>query len=359
MRAATIAAVLLSTTLSAATAPARTWRILPDGSGDAPTIQAGIDSASAGDTVELGDGVYAGDGNRDLDYGGKGITVCSQSGSAEACVIDPEGTETEPHRAFRFQSGETADAVLSGVQIRGGWWDVAPYGGGILVDHGSSPTVRDCDFIENAGSALLCSTDCEPVFVDCEFIGNEGTGGGAVWGRWASPSFERCVFMGNRGVSGGAFHGDGCSAVFSDCDFVSNSAVSAGAVMILASHGFEFYNCTFKDNTGEHTGGIYQLIGVLILDGCTFVGNRGEDWGGALTTDKNTTDTIRSCTFADNEGPCGTLCLGEREYTVNNTIIAFGHGGPGLATDYAITLTCCDIFGNEGGDWVDGIADQY
>ena len=38
---------------------ARTWYITPDGTGDAPTIQAGIDSASTGDIVELADGFIA------------------------------------------------------------------------------------------------------------------------------------------------------------------------------------------------------------------------------------------------------------------------------------------------------------
>jgi hypothetical protein len=37
---------------------ARTWHIRPDGTGDAPTIRAGIDSAAAGDTVLLGNGVF-------------------------------------------------------------------------------------------------------------------------------------------------------------------------------------------------------------------------------------------------------------------------------------------------------------
>jgi hypothetical protein len=51
---------------------------------------------------------------------------------------------------------------------------------------------------------------------------------------------------------------------------------------------------------------------------------------------------------------------GNFEFFAENSVIAFGTGGAALESygDDA-TLTCCDLYGNEGGDWVGNIADQF
>jgi subtilisin family serine protease len=54
--------------------------------GQYPTIQEAIDAATTGGTVVIADGIYTGEGNRDLSFGGKAITVRSENGP-ENCII--------------------------------------------------------------------------------------------------------------------------------------------------------------------------------------------------------------------------------------------------------------------------------
>ncbi len=44
------------------------------------TIQGAIDLASDGDTIIIGDGIYTGTGNRDIDFDGKSVTIRSENG---------------------------------------------------------------------------------------------------------------------------------------------------------------------------------------------------------------------------------------------------------------------------------------
>ena len=50
-RGRTLAVLSMALFLVSTSTKARTWIIYPDGSGDAPTIQAGVDSSATGDSV--------------------------------------------------------------------------------------------------------------------------------------------------------------------------------------------------------------------------------------------------------------------------------------------------------------------
>ena len=83
----TIVVILLAALTSAAHAQ-RTWYVLPDGTGDAPTIQAAADSSARGDTILLGPGTFTGPGNRDIEIQ-HGLTITSSDGT-DVTIIDFE-----------------------------------------------------------------------------------------------------------------------------------------------------------------------------------------------------------------------------------------------------------------------------
>ncbi len=140
-----------------------------------PTIQAGINAAVSGDTVLVADGTYTGDGNRDIDFLGKAITVKSENGP-EHCVID--ASPGYPHRVFVFDGGEGHDSVVEGFTITGGGLGEMvgeEWGGGIYCEH-SSPTIRGNIITGNTswfGAGICCWTGSQPIIEGNRITGNQ------------------------------------------------------------------------------------------------------------------------------------------------------------------------------------------
>ena len=170
---------------------------------DQPTIQAGIDAAVDGDTVLVADGTYTGEGNWDIDFKGKAITVTSENGP-EDCIIDCTVIYGPGHRGFHFHSNETKSSVLDGFTITKG---ITGIGGGIMIAN-SSPLIKNCVIKDcratQGGGIYIVDSNC--AIVQCSIQKNIATG---VYPRGAGICIDnsdteiiQCSIDGNNAYSG-------------------------------------------------------------------------------------------------------------------------------------------------------------
>ena len=181
-----------------------------NGFGDFETIQAAIDDSNDGDVIEVKPGIYTGDGNRDIDFGGRAITVRSTNPNdpniVAATIIDCNGTETESHRGFFFHNGEDSNSILDGLTIKNGY--VNHFGGGILCQE-ANPSISNCtitgNLAEQSGAGIY-NGDSNPTLINCTLSDNHvpscimtGGGGGGMTNWYSSPTVINCRFIGNSG----------------------------------------------------------------------------------------------------------------------------------------------------------------
>jgi len=178
-----------------------------------PTIQAAIDDVLEGGTVLVADGVYAGEGNRDIDFKGKAITVRSENGP-KSCIVDCSDDGYYYHRGFNFHSGEEGRSVLAGFTITRGVVSsslTAPGGAGVAC-YLSSPTISDCIIAGNfalgggrgvasAGGGVFLDQS-NAIIANCLIVGNtsdQGWNGAGIFCRQSNPFIVNCTICDNVG----------------------------------------------------------------------------------------------------------------------------------------------------------------
>lgn len=123
-------------------ADAKTWYVTSDGTGDAPTIQAGIDAASPGDEVVVAAGTYtwSTQGGDSTALNGptmvtmrSGVVLRSESGS-EVTILDAE----MKGRAVRLNS-------ISNARLEG-----------FTISRGNAPYAAPSPFANTSGGGILC-----------------------------------------------------------------------------------------------------------------------------------------------------------------------------------------------------------
>ena len=323
---------------------------------DFSSIQMAIDSAVAGDTVLVADGVYAGEGNRDLDFGGKSIVLLSENGP-EATVIDCAGSSVEFHRGVRFHGGEDTAAVLSGFTIRNGFGprdgpSSRSVGGAVSCDSGSSPLIVNCVFAADTawdGGAVYCYKS-SPVFRDCRIEGNVGWNvGGGMTCNEATPSLMNCTIAGDSSYWGGGIYGMNSTINLIDCTIEANRANHGGGIETESSTVVAT-GSTFLDNRAIRGAAVYG--GSVVAERSVFRNNIAEQSGSCFD---NVQASLTNCTVLNNTSPNGLTF--QTDITLNRCVVAYNYGPLSFSVTTPIML-CTDIYGNGKDDTLGVHADQ-
>ncbi|MFC1676787.1 right-handed parallel beta-helix repeat-containing protein [Planctomycetota bacterium] len=319
-----------------------------DGPADFNNIQAAINDSNDGDIVEVQQGIYTGDGNRDIDFMGKAITIRGTEPNnpdvVATTIIDCNGTEAEPHRGFYFHNGEDGNSVLAGLTITNGYAPVRiiddyyefRVGGGIYCDD-SSPTITNCRIIGNYAGGEGGGIGCEysnSMITNCEISNNIGEWGGGIVCGWGSPIIVNCEITGNSGVYGGGIFYGSSNLTINNCRIIANSAVDNGGGISYQNSNSVITNCEISNNLSNWGGGISSDNGNSIIVNCKINNNisRGSGWqwqgdGGGIHSSSN-----------------------DGVYLISNSVISgnisWGQGGGIYSYGGGIMISNCTITGN-------------
>jgi hypothetical protein len=287
-------------------AAARDWVVNDTGiGGDAPTIQAAIDSAADGDNVILNDGTFRGAGNRNIDFKGKAIIVTSANNSSST-IIDCETQD----RAFRFVSGEENDSVLRNVTIRNGF-NIGD-GGAILVGD-SSPTITGCHIVDcqaRSGGGIYVwvgQVKAAPVIQLNSITGCRATndGGGINVGE-SNPIIEQNVISQCSATNGGGIFVWGFPAgpeITTNLIHGNTATANGGGLCAMGVSGgglMGFRGNLVYDNHAANGGGLYFEQSVTTFIYNTVAENTASTRGSGLYVDNGTNLALYLSIFAFN-----------------------------------------------------------
>lgn len=259
------------------------------------TIQGAIDAASDGAVIMVADGTYTGEGNRNVDFCGKAITVQSENGP-ENCIIDCE----QKGRGFNFHQEEGKDAILRGFTITNGYGyynspehTVSLPGGGAIHCKGASPTIENCILRNNDSSGFyghpvgygggIYMSDASPDIIACRIFQNQANAGAGIFCRYSSPRLSNSIISHNTAL---------------DTMYI-NPILGKDVAMYCVYSSPVLINCTLaanrKEQNVEKNGILNFLNSAPILINCIVWGNQE----GALIFGENSSPEV---SYSDIQG---------------------------------------------------------
>jgi hypothetical protein len=372
-----------------------------------PTVQDAVDAAVAGDVVLIAPGVFLADSA--YEAGGGDTTLCtvvmksgitirgsgidqtiidgadstrgiSLSGvtGATICHLTVRNTDDDNYGCGLLLK-EFSSAFVHDVKIVDGKH------GGLAVIDTSSATFEDCIFDHNSGkygAGVDVEVECEASFLRCQIINNTGPANAGAQIR-GNAVLERCLIDGNStagaspgGVSGGGIGLLGRSPILRFCEITNNySGGEGGGISVIATRsGALIEHCLIEGNEcagDEGQGGGLMITGLADIDirDCIIRDNETSgSWGdgGGMFISRSDV-TVSNCTFYQNTvggtwGQGGNVAMQALDapptlMSIDHSIIAYSATGLGISClDYPelMTVSCCDVYGNAGGDAICG-----
>jgi len=157
------------------------------------TIQQGINAAGEGDTVLIADGIYTGDGNKNLDFRGTNLVLMSENGPS-TCKIDCQ----MDGRGFTFHNNETEASQVIGITVLNGYSD---NGGGLLCEY-ASPVFKNV------------------MIVECQ----AASAGGGVYVMGGAPQMIHCNIHNNYASTGGGLSINNSEFILNSSNVIANTS---------------------------------------------------------------------------------------------------------------------------------------
>jgi len=340
-----VALFLIAALVFPTSSMSRTWRVTPDGLGDAPTIQAAVDSSAAGDSILVAQGTFHENvvleparilvGSWDATFSESGLEVFTtiiDGDSLSSCIqADFGGVEDAVGLVEGFLLRHGAGTLVSGTRRGGGIYSVG------------LQRLKRCTLEENiadeGGGAYMSGNN--PLIDNVKVYGNAGNYGGGAYVHGAVQSTIRNSIVQGNGYAyqlALAFAGAGL--------YLTGKSCLVDSVECVGNYGPAYAN----DVAGA---GIYSVCASLTVRNSRITDNQSEPGSGAFLAGggiyaqnlvaMNTTISRNKCIYGAGGGIyAGTCLLIDCEITDNlaNGGEGFGSGGGVVALEAAEVVRC-------------------
>jgi len=159
---------------------------------------------------------------------------------------------------------------------------------------------------------------------------------------------------------------DGASPKIIDCRIYYNFKLlfDIGGGVTISNGSPQFINCIFDTNISYGGGGgaVYCDLGTPKFSNCLFYHNEAPDGFTDVLLFYQSTSLFTNCTFCSNtvyKSGSGMITSNQSSVDMINCILAFSNE---VAVDCinggTVTLSCCNVYGNSGGDYTGCISGQ-